>query len=700
MHRQIKRLEVHVSAVQTELEVQKKKTSEARARCHNTRRREDRARTPNAVLRDRLDSTEDQIAVLATRNSTLTKKVKALGIRARRAVVEKVKQAASVFKLQKKGVISESLCELPQCARIKGPRCHHDIKSVAESVGVTVAGSISERSIDHIVHEGGLIAQAQVIHKVQRAPDVRMSGDGTSLHNIQQNSKFLHYSATLYGTDVPKHINRFLGITTADVNADMHEAYNSTVGVDNPVDPDTLPAKVTGMNSDHAPDQSFYLGRMMDDAEQGRISGSVALKFALTKYRQIACRDPDSLSSSIHCEFLPVFYAVLDASHPSLEDMDTFWATNSKEEKLDTILGPLLMAARMGMVGMVFFCYHNYIPAAHQPGMMDLSVMFLRLIATRACDNAVHHQKCPKLERPRDFAKACQPRSTSRHAVANGLPASDSLSRVAKPLLSLTRASQVLPQPRASHSRSAARPSKVERARVLLSHSFTPTTTWTPAPTLLSSYTPTSFQDPSPFSFLPRRSAKAAILRAKCRERHGPIVLQSCGVRHLESESMRAVSIPPRSRSALDEHPAAMRRSIASIGPLLLGYGAGKEAHKAQILRAKSSSHLSKDTFRALQSTSISTTQHPVFVGSHRVDEYSTVLSFPKLRTRVRDGSGAESARSRTHRLVPKGAEARRTLMFPRLRLRRLGRLCLVKLNAETAADRVLDKPSPSQFVV
>ncbi|KAJ7479155.1 hypothetical protein FB451DRAFT_1240747 [Mycena latifolia] len=78
--------------------------------------------------------------------------------------------------------------------------------------------------------------------------------------------------------------------------------------------------------------------------------------------------------------------------------MDTVWATNSREQKLDTILGPLysltclfadldIPVAALSDVwprawawSEWFFRYHNYIPAAHQPGMMDLSLMFLRLL--------------------------------------------------------------------------------------------------------------------------------------------------------------------------------------------------------------------------------------------------------------------------------------------------------------------------------
>ncbi|KAJ7474641.1 hypothetical protein B0H11DRAFT_1918346 [Mycena galericulata] len=94
--------------------------------------------------------------------------------------------------------------------------------------------------------------------------------DLVALHNVPV-SKVL---GVINGDDAPgDHVNRFLGINTTvnhtaetqlqgwkDVDEEMHEVYNTTIGLDNPVDPDTLPPKFTGMNSDHAADQQ-KLGR-------------------------------------------------------------------------------------------------------------------------------------------------------------------------------------------------------------------------------------------------------------------------------------------------------------------------------------------------------------------------------------------------------------------------------------------------------
>ena len=80
----------------------------------------------------------------------------------------------------------------------------------------------------------------------------------------------MNFKTTLYSdaNRPAERVNRFLGISTAvdhtaetqvqgwkDINAEIHEIYNTTVGVDNPVDPDTMPARLTGLNGDHAADQ-------------------------------------------------------------------------------------------------------------------------------------------------------------------------------------------------------------------------------------------------------------------------------------------------------------------------------------------------------------------------------------------------------------------------------------------------------------
>ncbi|KAJ7670665.1 hypothetical protein DFH06DRAFT_1369651 [Mycena polygramma] len=302
LYRKIDKLKGKLASSAAELKEQKGKTEEARAQQQNTRRREERAKATNVILRDQLKSTQafkddmlalqlsfnksrQEVGVLLSRNSTLVKRAKALAMRIRRAptiqarAVEKAKAASQLFKLQQKGVITEAsrelVTDLVSLHNVPVSRVLSVIRAVAATFGVAVDGDISDRSVGRIVLEGGLISQAQIVHEIQSAADVTLSGDGTSLYNIQQESKFLNFKTSLYadGDVLHKRVHRFLGISTAvdhttetqiqgwkDINAEIHEVYNSTVGADAPVDPDTLPARATGYNGDHAADQK-KLGR-------------------------------------------------------------------------------------------------------------------------------------------------------------------------------------------------------------------------------------------------------------------------------------------------------------------------------------------------------------------------------------------------------------------------------------------------------
>jgi hypothetical protein len=195
-HRRIDRLEGKVAAVESQLQVEKAKTSEVRQRYQNIRRREERTQATNVALRDHLKSAEafkddliavqlaldksrQEVSVLLTRNSTLVKQAKALSMRIRRAptiqarAVEKVKAASHLFKLQQKGVITEAsrelVTDLVSLHNVPVSRVLSVVRAVAATLGVQVDGDISERSVGRIVLEGGLISQAQIVHEIQSA---------------------------------------------------------------------------------------------------------------------------------------------------------------------------------------------------------------------------------------------------------------------------------------------------------------------------------------------------------------------------------------------------------------------------------------------------------------------------------------------------------------------------------------------------
>lgn len=196
LYRKIDTLEGKLAMGASQLDLEKEKTAEARARCQNTRRREERGRAANVALRDRLKSSETlkddllaaqlalnklrvEFSALLTRNSSLVKRAKALSMRIRRApttqarAVAKVKAASHLFKLKEKGVISEAsrelVTDLVSLHNVPVSRVLAVIRAVADTVGMTVAGDISERSVGRIVLEGGLISQAQIVHEIQKA---------------------------------------------------------------------------------------------------------------------------------------------------------------------------------------------------------------------------------------------------------------------------------------------------------------------------------------------------------------------------------------------------------------------------------------------------------------------------------------------------------------------------------------------------
>ncbi|KAF8150813.1 hypothetical protein B0H34DRAFT_678577 [Crassisporium funariophilum] len=111
-----------------------------------------------------------------------------------------------------------------------------------------------------------------------------ISGDGTSLRNLNYKSKHLNFKTTLYHDDNDivsinaeaqtqilsgEHVTRFLGFTLAkdhtsttqvqgwkDSNQALHNVYNkSPCGLENHINPTKASSKYMGYDGDHAADQ-------------------------------------------------------------------------------------------------------------------------------------------------------------------------------------------------------------------------------------------------------------------------------------------------------------------------------------------------------------------------------------------------------------------------------------------------------------
>ncbi|KAJ6631782.1 hypothetical protein B0H10DRAFT_2250129 [Mycena sp. CBHHK59/15] len=195
LYRKIDKLEGKVADVESQLQEEKAKTAEARARCQNTRRREVRVQEANVMLQAHMKSSEafkddllaaqlalekyrQEASVLLTRNSALVKQAKASSMRIRRAptmqarAVEKVRAASHLFRLQQKGIITEAsrelVTDLVSLHNVPVSRVLSVIRAVAATVGVQVDGDISERSVGRIVLEGASFSKRRLFMKFSR----------------------------------------------------------------------------------------------------------------------------------------------------------------------------------------------------------------------------------------------------------------------------------------------------------------------------------------------------------------------------------------------------------------------------------------------------------------------------------------------------------------------------------------------------
>ncbi|KAJ6582799.1 hypothetical protein B0H10DRAFT_1962376 [Mycena sp. CBHHK59/15] len=157
----VRNLEGKVDTFMTQLDLQAQKTRDACVKLQNTHCREEHTRTSNMKLKDRLNDTEAVVDELLTTQLSLTDTKSQIAV----LTVQN--------SLQENGVISaaswELVTDLVGLHNVPVSRVLDVIKSVAQTVGVSVDGDISEQSVGHIVLEGGIISQVQIIDEVQHA---------------------------------------------------------------------------------------------------------------------------------------------------------------------------------------------------------------------------------------------------------------------------------------------------------------------------------------------------------------------------------------------------------------------------------------------------------------------------------------------------------------------------------------------------
>ncbi|KAJ6483561.1 hypothetical protein C8R47DRAFT_1132582 [Mycena vitilis] len=137
------------------------------------------------------------------------------------------------------------------------------LKRIADKLGITVDGDVSDRTVRRVVKEGGMAAHVQFVEAVGTSQGVTLSSDGTTHKNINLES----HRATVIDKDNHKQ-NFFLGIGMAinhtsekqlegweELIEAAYQVYKMSARSMTADDARDFWLKVTGWHSDHAEDQ-------------------------------------------------------------------------------------------------------------------------------------------------------------------------------------------------------------------------------------------------------------------------------------------------------------------------------------------------------------------------------------------------------------------------------------------------------------
>ncbi|KAJ8489944.1 hypothetical protein ONZ51_g2649 [Trametes cubensis] len=232
------------------------------------------------ALRGQLEDSLEASAILRDRIVALSKQNKALKNQVRRAH-QRVSESADrtsttaptdssspTMVLKHKGVIPDTTRNLIHDLVSLGLKVHQVravIEAVAGSAGVSVEGSISDRSVERIVLEGLVASELQVAVEGRDAEGITISSDGTTHKNVNYDSRHMHFNSASSSA----HDRRFVGIQSAPNHTSdtqlngwkarfesLVETYNaSPLAGDKPLDTWTYLQKVYGLLTDHAEDQ-------------------------------------------------------------------------------------------------------------------------------------------------------------------------------------------------------------------------------------------------------------------------------------------------------------------------------------------------------------------------------------------------------------------------------------------------------------
>ncbi|RDX39560.1 hypothetical protein OH76DRAFT_1523256 [Lentinus brumalis] len=213
-----------------------------------------------AALRDQVRELQDRISVLARDNCALRKRIQRrdarLAASSSGSASQPVETQMHTLQLKARGgVIPEPVRDLVRelvALGLKVDQVQTAILAVAATVGISVEGSISARSISRIMSE------AYVAEQMQIAEGIHTTKDYLS-RNIYLNDGDSHTRLSFGVHSAPNHKSATQLKGWKDLAADAFATYNASPrGQANPGDARSLAIKSRGSMSDHSEDQKKF----------------------------------------------------------------------------------------------------------------------------------------------------------------------------------------------------------------------------------------------------------------------------------------------------------------------------------------------------------------------------------------------------------------------------------------------------------
>ncbi|KAF8871601.1 hypothetical protein BD779DRAFT_1453746, partial [Infundibulicybe gibba] len=206
--------------------------------------------------------------------------------------MKRVAERPHVQNVKEGGLIKESMRTMSrELVKLGVPvkNVSEAVHSVADGLGIAVTGGISTRSVGRLTLEGGVAAKLQLVHKIENAASLTLSGDGTMHKHINYESRHIALQVPDYRATVPSAefypqtdpAVRLVGISSAPNHTSreqmkgwkdfVDEAYglwnSSPAGKRKAMDYRNFYLKSLAMGTDHANDQK-KLKKLFQDTKR------------------------------------------------------------------------------------------------------------------------------------------------------------------------------------------------------------------------------------------------------------------------------------------------------------------------------------------------------------------------------------------------------------------------------------------------